>query len=143
VSGEASHVGNLAIVGLGARVHLFVRPEDRTSFTALFRDVLGCGVMERDVGLAHPILFVAFGDGSGFSVEFSELAPQPPAQPIDDATASRGAWIEFRTADLAGCQQRVREAGIPAFRHPGSSHAYFSAPGGQVFRILDVAYVGP
>ena len=79
----------------------------------------------------------------GFSVEFSELAPQQPAEPIDDATASRGAWIEFRTADLAGCQQRVREAGIPAFRHPGSSHAYFSAPGGQVFRILDVAYIGP
>ena len=143
MSGEASNVGNPAIVGLGARVHVFVRPEDRTSFTALFRDVLGCGVMERDVGLAHPILFVAFGDGSGFSVEFSELAHQPPAEPIDDATASHGAWIELRTADLAGCQQRVREAGISEFLHPGSSHVYFSAPGGQVFRILDVASVGP
>jgi len=51
-------VGNPAIVGLGARVHVFVRPEDRTSFTALFRDVLGCGVTERDFGMAHPILFV-------------------------------------------------------------------------------------
>lgn len=136
-------MGNPAIVGLGARVHVFVRPEDRTSFTALFRDVLGCGVMEREFGMAHPILLVGFGDGSGFSVEFSELAPQPPAEPIDDATASRGAWIELPTADPAGCQQRVREAGIPEFRHPGSSHAYFSAPGGQVFRILDVAYGGP
>jgi hypothetical protein len=39
--------------------------------------------------------------------------------------------------------QKLRRAGIPEFRHPGSSHAYFSAPGGQVFRLLDVAYVGP
>ncbi len=36
--------------------------------------------------------------------------------------------------------------GRPAFRefrHPGSTHVYFSAPGGQVFRLIDVAYDGP
>jgi hypothetical protein len=27
-------------------------------------------------------------------------------------------------------------------RHPGSNHAYFSAPGGQVFRVLDVPFKG-
>jgi catechol 2,3-dioxygenase-like lactoylglutathione lyase family enzyme len=143
VSGDASSAGNPALVGLGARVHVFVRPEDRAAFSTLFRDVLGCAVVERDFGMAYPVLFVGFGDGSGFSVEFSGLAPLPPAGPIDDATAARGAWIELRTADLAGCQQRLRDAGIPEFRHPGSSHVYFSAPGGQVFRILDAAFVGP
>jgi hypothetical protein len=132
------------ITGLGARVHLFVRPEAREPFTALFRDVLGCKTVERDFGLPYPILLVSFPDGSAFSVEFSELAPEAiAADSIDDASALRGAWIEFRTTDLAGYQQRLREAGIPEFRHPGSSHAYFSAPGGQVFRLLDVAYVGP
>jgi hypothetical protein len=25
----------------------------------------------------------------------------------------------------------------------GSPHIYFSAPGGQVFRLIDVAYKGP
>jgi hypothetical protein len=37
----------------------------------------------------------------------------------------------------------MREAGLSEFRHAGSNHLYFSAPGGQVFRLLDVAYEGP
>jgi hypothetical protein len=45
-----------ALAGLGARVQLFVQPTARDAFTALFRDVLGCRVVERDFGLAHPIL---------------------------------------------------------------------------------------
>ncbi len=133
-----------AIVGLGARVHLFVQPRARKEFTSLFRDVLGCDVSELDFGLAHPILLVSFGDGSAFSVEFTELAPPELAgDTLDDEQAFRGAWIEFRTTDLDGYQQKLRDAGIAEFRHPGSSHAYFSAPGGQVFRLIDVAYEGP
>lgn len=131
------------VTGLGARVHLFVRPEFRDGFTALFRDVLECAVAERDFGLEFPILLVSFEDGSRFSVEFSELAPVDPDGELDDTSAFRGAWIEFRTSDLAGYQQRLRAAGIREFRHPGSSHAYFSAPGGQVFRLLDLTYQGP
>jgi hypothetical protein len=131
------------LTALGARVHLFVRPEARDRFTALFRDVLDCDVVERDFGLPHPILLVAFGDGSAFSVEFTDLALEDvPGDVVDDASALRGAWIEFRTADLAGYRRRLREAGIREFRHGGSAHVYFSAPGGQVFRLLDVSYDG-
>lgn len=132
------------IVALGARVHLFVHPDARSRFQQLFENVLGCPVIERDFGLEHPILLVRFPDGSAFSVEFTELAPRevPPAE-VSDERAFRGAWIEFRTTDLAAYQRRLREAGIPEFRHPGSNHVYFSAPGGQVFRLLDVAYQGP
>jgi hypothetical protein len=39
--------------------------------------------------------------------------------------------------------RELREAGIREFRHPGSTHVYFSAPGGQVFRLIDMAYDGP
>ena len=38
---------------------------------------------------------------------------------------------------------RLREAGMREFRHAGSVHVYFSAPGGQVVRLLDVSYDGP
>jgi hypothetical protein len=132
------------IVGLGARVHLFVQPELREEFTTVFRDVLGCRALERDFGLAFPILLVTFPDGSSFSVEFSDLAHKEPAgRVIDDRTAFRGAWIEFRTHDLDRLLADLRAAGLPEFRHPGSAHAYFSAPGGQVFRLIDVDYVGP
>jgi hypothetical protein len=131
------------IVALGARVHLFVQPRDRDAFVALFRDVLGCTVRELDFGLEQPILFVPLPDGSGFSVEFSDLAPAAADGPIDDERAFRGAWLEFRTAELERLQEALRAAGIPEFRHPGSSHAYFSAPGGQVFRLIDIDYTGP
>jgi hypothetical protein len=130
------------LVALGARVHIFVLPAAREAFTTLFRDVLGCDVAELDFGLEQPILLVRFEDGSAFSVEFSELAPAE-SPTIDDEHAFRGAWIEFRTPDLETVLERLRRAGVPEFRHPGSKHAYFSAPGGQVFRILDVDYVGP
>ena len=132
------------IVALGARVHLFVQPRAREEFIAMFRDVLGCDVSERDFGLPHPLLLVAFSDGSAFSVEFTELAPSEiVGNTLVDEQALRGAWLEFRTTDLEGHQQKLRRAGIREFRHTGSGHAYFSAPGGQVFRLLDVAYVGP
>jgi hypothetical protein len=131
------------IQGLGARVHLFVRPEERDRFIALFRDVLSCRVKEVDAGFAQPILFVGFDDGSGFSVEFTRLAPEAPLATIDDEHAFRGAWIEFRTAELDRLQAALRGAGVPHFRHAGSDHEYFSAPGGQVFRLIDVSHTGP
>jgi hypothetical protein len=132
------------IVALGPRVHLFVRPEVHDALVALFRDVLGCTVRELDFGLEYPILLVPFDDGSAFSVEFTELAPDDVAHgPIADERAFRGAWIEFRTGDVERLQAALRTAGIREFRHPGSSHVYFCAPGGQVFRLLDVGYSGP
>jgi hypothetical protein len=131
------------LTSLGARVHLFVKPAAREAFTTLFRDVLGCQVVERDFGLEHPILLVSFSDGSAFSVEFTDLAPGGEPEAADDEHAFRGAWIEFRTADLEGVHAALRAAGVPEFHHPGSAHDYFVAPGGQVFRVLDVNYRGP
>ena len=132
------------IVALGARVHLFVKPMHRGQFLWLFGDVLGCAVTERDFGMEHPVALVSFPDGSAFSVEFTELAPDDtPEDTIDDARAFRGAWIEFRTTDVPRHQAELRRAGIREFRHSGSAHVYFSAPGGQVFRLIDVNYEGP
>jgi hypothetical protein len=132
------------IQGLAPRIHLFVQPAAREAFVTLFRDVLRCDVVERDFGLDHPIVLVSFKDGSAFSVEFTELAAfEVRRGPVDDEHASRGAWIEFRTSDVEGIQAALRSARVPEFRHAGSRHAYFVAPGGQVFRILDVDDRGP
>lgn len=129
---------------LGARVHIFVQPAARERFTSLFKDVLGCTVIERDFGYAYPILFVPFPDGSGFSVEFSERAPQEhPGETIDDARAFHGAWLEFRVDNVPSWQEKLRNAGVREFTHPGSTHRYFSAPGGQVFRLIELDYNGP
>jgi predicted homoserine dehydrogenase-like protein len=132
------------ISGLGARVHLFVHPNQRAAFTSLFAETLGCNVQERDFGLEFPILVVSFPDGSVFSVEFTTLAADTGSvTTVTDASACRGAWIEFRTTDVPVFQGRLRRAGVPEFSHAGSQHVYFTAPGGQVFRLIDVNYAGP
>ena len=125
-------------------MHLFVRPAYREGFTHLVLDVLSCDTRELDVGLPYPILLVSFPDRSAFSVEFSDKALNDvPGSAIEEAQASHGAWIEFRTTDVSAVQEKLRAAGIRSFTHPGSKHLYFSAPGGQVFRIIDVNYKGP
>lgn len=131
------------IAGLGARVHLSVRPAARERFIALFRDVLESEVRELDFGMEHRLVLVSFQDGSAVSAEFSERAPEEPSTPVTYETSLRGAWIEFRTADVTRMHARLDAAGIPSFSHPSSPHRYFTAPGGQVFRILDLSYQGP
>lgn len=126
------------IEALGPRVHLFVHPSKREAFISLFRDTLTCQVLERDFGLKHPIVLVAFVNGSAFSVEFSELAPSEPEPPLSDSRALRGAWIEFAARDVAAVHARLDAAGVPTFSHAGSPERYFCAPGGQVFRIVGV-----
>jgi hypothetical protein len=132
------------LAALGARVHMFVRPRYREKFTQLFRDVLGCDTKELSFGLSYPILLVSFPDHSAFSVEFTDVASEDlEGDAIDDSHAFRGAWIEFRTRDVSVVQKKLRDAGVRSFSHPGSKHVYFSAPGGQVFRVIDVNYQGP
>jgi hypothetical protein len=131
------------IASLGARVHLCVRPCARERFTNLFRDVLECDVREIDFGLPQPIVLISLPDGSAVSAEFSEFALEEPREPVTAQNCSRGAWIEFRTAGVARVQQRLDDAGIASFRVAASPHRYFSAPGGQVFRVIDLEYRGP
>jgi hypothetical protein len=93
--------------------------------------LLGCSVREIDFGLQYPIMLVTT-EGGSFSIEFVDDA-------LDVAKPWRGAWIEFVTDDVLALQQRLRDANTPEFRHPGSPHAYFRAPNGQVLRLLTEA----
>ena len=143
-SATPSHTQGPVLTALGPRVHMFVRPTYREKFTQLFRDVLGCGTKELNFGFSYPVLLVSFPDHSAFSVEFTDLAPEDvKGETIDDAHAFRGAWIEFRARDVSAVQEKLRAAGVRSFSHPGSKHVYFSAPGGQIFRVIDINYQGP
>lgn len=125
-----------AVSGLGRRVHLFAQPSARPALTTMFKDLFGAVVAERDFGLAYPILVAAFGNGSLISVEFTDAAPRAPGvHEIDDRRALRGAWIEFRTTDVAAMERRLSAAGLPSFHHADTPFTYFSGPNGQVFRL--------
>ncbi len=140
-SATPSHTQGPVLTALGPRVHMFVRPTYREKFTQLFRDVLGCDTKELNFGFSYPVLLVSFPDHSAFSVEFTDLAPEDvKGETIDDAHAFRGAWIEFRARDVSAVQEKLRAAGVRSFSHPGSKHVYFSAPGGQIFRVIAIRH---
>ncbi len=113
---------------LSNRLHLFARPSHRDAMRVFFTEVLDCTYDEVDGGLEHPVAIVRAARGA-FSIEYR-----------DDAYAAdetwRGAWIEFAVDDREAMQQRLREAGVPEFRHPGSAQLYYRMPNGQVFRVI-------
>lgn len=132
------------IAELSARMHMFVRSTDRSAFIDLFRGILQCELREIPfAGLDEPVIFVSLPCGGSFSVETTPLAPTEANARIDDGTALRGAWLEFRSDQPGAAEDRLMKAGIPSFRHAGSPHVYFSAPGGQVFRVVARTYNGP
>ena len=131
------------LVGLAPRIHLFVDASLHDDFVVLFRDVLHQELSERDFGLPYPITLVTFPDRSSFSVEWTERADGADDEAVPAGEPGRGTWIEFRTRDLAATLADLRRAGVPEFRHDASPHAYFRAPGGQVFRVIDIDYRGP
>jgi hypothetical protein len=84
------------VSGLGARVHLFVHPNQRAAFTSMLPETLGCNVQERDFGLEFPIQVVSFPDASIFSVEFTTLAADTESVTmVTDDYASRAGCREI------------------------------------------------
>ena len=81
------------------------------------------------MGSLEPIYGFKFSNGASLSVEFTEDA-------LDDQQAQRGAWLELRTDDALGLQQKLLAAGLPRVVHPYTPFFYIQAPGGQVFRIV-------
>jgi hypothetical protein len=96
-----------------------------------FTSTLGLEAVESSdaVGSPGPIYAFTFSNGAGLSVEFTQDA-------LDDQQAQRGAWLELRTDDAVGLQQKVLAAGLSRVVHPHTQFFYIQAPGGQVFRIV-------
>jgi hypothetical protein len=81
------------------------------------------------VGSPEPIYAFKFSNGASLSVEFTEDA-------LDDQHAQRGTWLELRTDDAVGLQQKAQAFGLKRVVHPYTPFFYIQAPGGQVFRIV-------
>lgn len=96
-----------------------------------FTDILGLVAHEsRDAsGSLESIYAFTFSNGASLSVEFTLDA-------LDDQQAQRGAWLELRTDDEQGLQQKVQAFGLKKVTHPYTPFFYIQAPGGQVFRIV-------
>ena len=119
------------MIALSNSIHLYARPDAKEKFLEFFTHILGLKAVESSdaVGSAKPIYAFAFSNGAGLSVEFTEDA-------LSDQQALRGAWLELRTDDAEGLQQRVQAFGLKKVVHPYTPFFYVQAPGGQVFRII-------
>ena len=119
------------MIALSNSIHLYARPDSREQFLEFFTSILGLeAVVSSDaVGSPEPIYGFKFANGASLSVEFTEDA-------LSDEQAQRGAWLEFRTDDAVGLQQKVQAFGLPRVVHPYTPFFYVQAPGGQVFRIV-------
>jgi len=119
------------MIALSNSIHIYARPETKEKFLEFFIGILGLQAIASSdaVGSPEPIYAFAFSNGASLSVEFTEDA-------LSDQQAKRGAWLELRTDDALGLQQRVQAFGLPRVVHPYTPFFYIQAPGGQVFRIV-------
>jgi len=119
------------MIALSNSIHIYARPETKEKFLEFFIGILGLQAIASSdaVGSPEPIYAFKFANGAGLSVEFTEDA-------LSDQQALRGAWLELRTDDALGLQQRVQAFGLPRVVHPYTPFFYIQAPGGQVFRIV-------
>lgn len=119
------------MIALSNSIHLYARPDTKEQFLEFFTRILGLEAVESSdaVGSPEPIYAFAFANGASLSVEFMQDA-------LSDQQAQRGAWLELRTDDAVGLQQKVQAFGLPRVVHPYTPFFYIQAPGGQVFRIV-------
>ncbi len=119
------------MLALSNSIHLYARPDTKEKFLEFFTSILGLEAVESSdaVGSPEPIYAFAFANGASLSVEFTEDA-------LSNQQAQRGAWLELRTDDALGLQQKVQAFGLRRVVHPYTPFFYIQAPGGQVFRIV-------
>jgi hypothetical protein len=120
------------MIALSNSVHLYARPDAKEQLLAFFTSILS--LEARTVppyveGSPEPMCAFEFSNGAVLSVEFTEDA-------LDEQQAQRGAWLELRTDDAVGLQQKVQAFGLKRVVHPYTPFFYIQAPGGQVFRIV-------
>jgi len=119
------------MIALSNSIHIYARPDTKEQLLAFFTSILGLQAVESAdaVGSPEPIYAFAFSNGASLSVEFTQDA-------LSDQQAQRGAWLELRTDDAVGLQQKVQAFGLKRVIHPYTPFFYIQAPGGQVFRIV-------
>jgi hypothetical protein len=119
------------MIALSNSVHTYARPETKEHLLEFFTSILGLEAVISAVAESstEPIYAFVFSNGASLSVEFTDDA-------LTDQQARRGAWLELRTDDAVGLQQKVLAAGLPRVVHPYTPFFYVQAPGGQVFRIV-------
>ena len=129
-SPETADVGSQSKAEWGTHSKMLAPPSTRVRLQGFYRDVLGCYVGK---GPQHPggptdTDVIRFANGFSIVVHYMDAA-------LSEAELKKSIWLELLTDDPAHLVRKIRAFGIQPFDYFDKDHAYFQAPGGQVFRV--------
>jgi hypothetical protein len=113
----------------GMNLKLTIAEEHRARVHALFVDGIGTDAVQPTPQLE------AYKTEDGGSVGTFFV---PAKDALSEEDQKKGAWLEFRVADLEATTQRLDAQGIARIEHSDKSHPYYQVPGGPVFRLAKV-----
>ncbi|MCA9709949.1 MAG: VOC family protein [Myxococcales bacterium] len=116
---------------LGANVRCVAGASHREAIATLYTEVFGAKALR-----PQPDLDVyALGGSAHVGVYF---VPDDEALTPGQQEAV-GTWIELCVEDVAATQAELERRGFAPLTYHDQAHAYFQAPGGQVFRLAALA----
>ncbi len=126
------------MISFGTHYLLTIAQSERQKVRDFYAGLLGCQLQSSD-GQTQNIpdnidLFVFPGE-EVVGMQYTEKADEI----LTTAEHRRGCWMEIKTDDVEGLKQKLRDFGVQEitdFWDPG--HFYFHAPGGQVYRLLQL-----
>jgi hypothetical protein len=114
---------------LGLNLKLTIAEEHRPRVHALFVDAIGTHAVQP---MPH---LEAYKTEDGGSVGVFYV---PAKEALGDEDQKKGAWLEFRVADLEATVKRIEGQGIARIDYQDKTHHYYQVPGGPVFRLAKV-----
>ena len=126
------------MIAFGTHYLLTIAQSERQRVRDFYTGLLGCQLQSSD-GETQNIpdnldLFVFPGEeivGVQYTEQLNEV--------LTPAEHRRGCWMEIKTDDIEGLKQKLLDFGVQEitdFWDPG--HFYFHAPGGQVYRLIQI-----
>jgi hypothetical protein len=110
----------------GTHQKWLVRPAHREAVRTMFTRGLGAAdVTPKKDG---PVDVFELESGALVGVEIDDGA-------LDEASARKGAWLEFLVADPDATARTLDSQGLKRVEYHDKEHQYFQAPGGPIFRL--------
>jgi hypothetical protein len=126
-------------IKFGTHYLLTIRESERDRVRSFYEGPLGCELQAHDHGVTSNIpenidLF-HFSDGEVLGVQYvNDRAPV-----IEAAGHKLACWMELKTDDVTGLVGKLNKFGVDEIRDFwDKEHFYFHAPGGQVFRVIEL-----
>jgi catechol 2,3-dioxygenase-like lactoylglutathione lyase family enzyme len=118
-----------------------VRGTERDRIRKFYRDVLGCKLVrefdDKDDFQMGDDFYIAFLFGSGRGVEADKGVTYAAEDTLSDDDFMKAIFLELKTDDVEETRQKIVAFGVKVLDVP-DPHLYFQAPGGQVFRLVEI-----